>query len=126
MGLTIAQGYLCITLGSAANTESAILTNFYVHNLPPTETRTDLLKTIVAFLSHNRMVLRIQRAGKMLTMTEDESPEKTIKLSGVPNEEAVCPFSCGKWKRAGDALVFFMLFVTPFLFLLALIMTSFN
>ncbi len=59
-------------------------------------------------------------------MTEDEAPEKTIKLSRAPNEEAVCPFSGGKWKRAGDALVFFMLFVTPFLFLLALIMTSLN
>ena len=52
-------------------------------------------------------------------MTEDES----ITLSGVPEEEICCPFSEGKWKKAGDALVFFMLFVTPILFLIALITT---
>ena len=56
-------------------------------------------------------------------MTEDETPEPTVTISGVPDEEIVCPFSTGKWKRAGDALVFFMLFVTPILFLIALITT---
>lgn len=56
-------------------------------------------------------------------MTEGENPEPTITLTGVPDEEVVCPFSKGKGKKAGDALVFFMLFVTPFLFLIALIMT---
>ncbi len=59
-------------------------------------------------------------------MTKDDTPEQTITISGVPDEEVVCPFSKGKWKKAGDALVFFMLFVTPFLFLIALIMTSLN
>ena len=56
-------------------------------------------------------------------MTKDEAPEKILTLSGVPQEENVCPFSKGKWKKAGDALVFFMLFVTPVLFLIALIST---
>ena len=59
-------------------------------------------------------------------MSEDEAPEPTITLSGVPNDEVVCPFSKGKWKKASDALVLFMLFVTPFLFLIALIMTRLN
>ena len=57
-------------------------------------------------------------------MSEDESPVETLTLSGVPNEEVVCPFSTGKWKKAGDALVFFMLFVTPILWLIALISTK--
>ena len=56
-------------------------------------------------------------------MSEDESPEETLTLSGVPSEEIVCPFSKGKWKKAGVALVFFMLFVTPILFLIAIITT---
>jgi hypothetical protein len=56
-------------------------------------------------------------------MTKDEVPEKTFTLSGVQQEENVCPFSKGKWKKAGDALVFFMLLVTPVLFLIALIST---
>ncbi len=56
-------------------------------------------------------------------MTENEAPEPTVTISGVTHEEIVCPFSHGKWKKAGDALVFFMLFVTPVLFLIALIMT---
>lgn len=59
-------------------------------------------------------------------MTEEEASETTITLSGVPQEEIVCPFSKGKWKRVGDALVFFMLFVTLVLFLIALIMTRLN
>jgi hypothetical protein len=56
-------------------------------------------------------------------MSDDETPEETLTLSGVQNEEIVCPFSSGMWKKAGDALVFFMLFVTPILWLLALITT---
>ncbi|MBY8998283.1 MAG: hypothetical protein KGD60_11150 [Candidatus Thorarchaeota archaeon] len=59
-------------------------------------------------------------------MTKDEASEQTIILSGVPNEEIVCPFSKGKWKKTGDALVFFVLFVTPVLFLIAIIMTGLN
>jgi len=59
-------------------------------------------------------------------MTKDEAPEQTVTLSGLPDEEIVCPFSIGRWKKAGDALVFFMLFVTPILFLIALIMTRLN
>ncbi len=56
-------------------------------------------------------------------MTEDGSPERTIMLSGVIGEETICPFSKGRWKKIGDAVVFFMLFVTPVLFLLAILMT---
>jgi hypothetical protein len=59
-------------------------------------------------------------------MTKEEPPEQTITLSGVPDEEIVCPFSKGKWTKAGDALIFFMLFVTPILFLIALVMTGSN
>ncbi|MFX1559008.1 MAG: hypothetical protein ACFFBL_00295 [Promethearchaeota archaeon] len=55
-------------------------------------------------------------------MTEDD-PESTIIISGVTHEEIVCPFSQGKWKKASDALVFFVLFITPVLFLIALITT---
>ncbi len=57
-------------------------------------------------------------------MSKEDSPEYTIRRTGVPHEEVVCPFSNGKWKRVGDALVFFMLFVAPVLFLIALILTS--
>ncbi|MHA2397136.1 MAG: hypothetical protein ACXAC0_10565 [Candidatus Thorarchaeota archaeon] len=56
-------------------------------------------------------------------MTKHEDPETTLTLSGVPQDGIVCPFSKGKWKKAGDALVFFMLFVTPILFLIAFITT---
>jgi len=56
-------------------------------------------------------------------MAKNKAPDQTITLSGVPDEEIVCPFSRGKWKKAGDALVLFMLFVTPILFLIALITT---
>ena len=62
----------------------------------------------------------------LVDMNEDDSPEQTITISGVPEDQVVCPFSRGKWKKVGDALVFFMLFVTPFLFLIALVMTSIN
>ena len=58
-------------------------------------------------------------------MSEDESLEETLTLSGVPSEEVVCPFSTDKWKKAGDVVVFFMLFVTPILFLIALNTTRF-
>jgi hypothetical protein len=56
-------------------------------------------------------------------MAKEEAPDQTFALSGVPDEEIVCPFSRGKWKKVGDTLVFFMLFVTPILFLIALITT---
>ena len=56
-------------------------------------------------------------------MTEDEAPDATITISRVTHEEPICPFSKGKWKKVGDALVFFMLFVTPVLFLVALVLT---
>jgi hypothetical protein len=57
-------------------------------------------------------------------MTEDEGFEKTISIAEQISEEIYCPFSRGKWKKAGDALVFFMLFVTPLLWLIALIATK--
>jgi len=47
-------------------------------------------------------------------MIEDEAPERTITVSGMPDGEVFCPFSKGKWKKAGDAFVFFML-VCPYL-----------
>ena len=56
-------------------------------------------------------------------MSEDELKESTITVAGMTHDELSCPFSRGKWKKVGDALVFFMLFVTPVLFLVALIMT---
>ena len=56
-------------------------------------------------------------------MSEDESPAPTVTLSGVPDEEVACPFSKGRGKKVGDALVFFMLFIAPILFLIALIQT---
>ncbi|MHA3962268.1 MAG: hypothetical protein AM325_001905 [Candidatus Thorarchaeota archaeon SMTZ1-45] len=56
-------------------------------------------------------------------MTDDETPKVTMMLPGVSHEEVTCPFSKGRLKRIGDALVFFMLFVTPILFLLALLTT---
>ncbi|MFW9832921.1 MAG: hypothetical protein ACFFEK_02915 [Candidatus Thorarchaeota archaeon] len=57
-------------------------------------------------------------------MTEDGSFKKTISIAGQISEENYCPFSRGKWKRAGDALVFFMLFVTPLLWVISLIVTN--
>ena len=56
-------------------------------------------------------------------MSEDELKESTITVAGTTHDELSCPFSRGKWKKVGDALVFFMLFVIPVLFLVALIMT---
>ena len=56
-------------------------------------------------------------------MRDNEDTGPTITLSGAHQEQAVCPFSKGLWKKAGDALVLFMLFVTPILFLVALFMT---
>ena len=56
-------------------------------------------------------------------MTDDDAQEQTLMLSDIPEDGIVCPFSRGKWKRAGDALVFFMLFITPILFLIAIITT---
>ncbi len=59
-------------------------------------------------------------------MTGDETPKTTVLLSSIPSEAATCPFSKGRWKKVGDALVFFMLFVTPILFLLSLLITGLN
>jgi len=56
-------------------------------------------------------------------MSEDENPTLILTLSGVPDEEVACPFSEGLGKKVGDALVFFMLFIAPILFLIALIQT---
>ena len=56
-------------------------------------------------------------------MTEEDTPEPALTLSGVTHKEMICPFSSGKWKRVGDALVLFMLFIAPILFLIALITT---
>jgi hypothetical protein len=57
-------------------------------------------------------------------MLEDEDLNRIHSLSGVPQDELICPFSRGKWKRVGDALIFFMLVVTPILFLIVLITTK--
>jgi hypothetical protein len=57
-------------------------------------------------------------------MIEDDTSKTTIKLSGLDHEERVCPFNNGPWKKVGDALVFFMFFVTPILFLITLIITG--
>ena len=56
-------------------------------------------------------------------MKEEENSELSVPLTEVTHERTVCPFSEGKWKRVGDALVFFILFVTPVLFLIAIITT---
>jgi hypothetical protein len=56
-------------------------------------------------------------------MSHDDIPDEIMTLSGVPDEEVVCPFSKGRGKKVGDALVFFMLFIAPILFLIAIIQT---
>lgn len=57
-------------------------------------------------------------------MTDEDTPEPTMTISGVNHNEIICPFSSGKWKRFGDALVFFVLFIAPILFLIAIITTK--
>jgi hypothetical protein len=122
MGFSIAHGNLCVSLGSATNAKRSICSYLHIHNLPPIDIRTGLLKTIVEIPVHNRMVIRTLK-NKRDIMSGEEVPEESITLSGVPHEEVVCPFSEGRWKLAGDALVLFMLFVTPILFLIAIIIT---
>jgi len=56
-------------------------------------------------------------------MAEDEDVELTITLSGVSDEGVVCPFTDGRWKKVGDALVLFMLIGMPILYLIAILMT---
>jgi hypothetical protein len=56
-------------------------------------------------------------------MRKDDAPETTITPSGVLHEEITSPFSKGKWKKTVDALTLSMIFVTPILYLIALIMT---
>ncbi|MGY5864177.1 MAG: hypothetical protein RTV41_06200 [Candidatus Thorarchaeota archaeon] len=56
-------------------------------------------------------------------MSEDEVVEGTITVSKISEERAVCPFSKGRWKKAGDALVLFMLVGTPILYLVVFLLT---
>ena len=55
-------------------------------------------------------------------MSEDETVEKIVTLSGVSEERAVCPFSKGKWKKVSDALVLFMLIGMPILYLIVFLL----
>ena len=55
-------------------------------------------------------------------MSEDEVVERTITVSSISEERAVCPFSKGRWKKAGDALVLFMLVGMPILYLIAFLL----
>ncbi|MFW9767415.1 MAG: hypothetical protein ACFFF9_11320 [Candidatus Thorarchaeota archaeon] len=55
-------------------------------------------------------------------MDDNESTDLTITISDS-SEGGVCPFSHGRLKKAGDALVFFMLFVVPFLYLVVFLIT---
>lgn len=55
-------------------------------------------------------------------MIQDEIDEKTITLLGVSEERTICPFSEGRWKKAGDALVLVMLFGMPILYLIAFLL----
>ncbi|MHA2024702.1 MAG: hypothetical protein ACW98U_02280 [Candidatus Thorarchaeota archaeon] len=53
-------------------------------------------------------------------MAGDEVVEKNIT---VQNNGAVCPFSKGRWKKAGDALVLVMLVGMPILYLVVFLLT---
>ncbi len=55
-------------------------------------------------------------------MPEEEVYETTINLQDVSDDSVVCPFSVGRWKKVGDTLVLFMLFVMPVLYLIAILM----
>jgi hypothetical protein len=55
-------------------------------------------------------------------LAEDEDFEKTITLSSVSDEGVVCPFTEGRWKKAGDALVLFILIGMPILHILAFLL----
>jgi hypothetical protein len=56
-------------------------------------------------------------------MAEDEVGEKTITLLELSEERTVCPFSEGRWKKAGDVLVLFMLVGMPILYLIVFLLT---
>ncbi|MFW9807117.1 MAG: hypothetical protein ACFFFK_10355 [Candidatus Thorarchaeota archaeon] len=57
-------------------------------------------------------------------MSNDKEHEHIVVIPENPQEEIVCPFSQGKWKKVSDALVFFMLFVTPILWIIAIVITK--
>ena len=56
-------------------------------------------------------------------MDEDKTDELTMTISNITDDSAVCPFSRGRWKKVGDALVLFMLIVMPILYLIVFLMT---
>jgi hypothetical protein len=57
-------------------------------------------------------------------MPDQDFQKQSLIVSGGPYEQVTCPFSHGNWKKAGDALVFIMLFVTAVLVLIALLMNG--
>ncbi len=59
-------------------------------------------------------------------MTEESTPENIIDVPEANHEVMVCPFTKGRWKKASDALMFFMIFIAPILFLVSLIITNLN
>jgi hypothetical protein len=56
-------------------------------------------------------------------MEKDQSADSTMTISDITGDEIVCPFSGGKWKKAGDALVLFMLIGMPILYLIVFLIT---
>jgi hypothetical protein len=56
-------------------------------------------------------------------MVESEDAEKTLSLQGFPDEGIICPFSRGKWKKVGDALVLLWLIVMPILYIVFFLTT---
>ena len=57
-------------------------------------------------------------------MSNNEEHEHTVVIPENPHKEIVCPFTQSKWKKVSDALVFFMLFITPILWIIALVVTK--
>ena len=57
-------------------------------------------------------------------MPDKDSQEQSLIVSGGPYEQATSPLSHWSWKKAGDALVFIMLYIIPLLFLIVLVMAS--
>ncbi len=58
------------------------------------------------------------------TMTEETAPERILDVPQDIHEAEVCPFTKGMWKKAGDVLIFFMIFISPILFLVSLLITN--
>ena len=56
-------------------------------------------------------------------MEEKETTELTVSTHEFDQEGVVCPFTRGRWKKVGDALVFFMLFIAPILYLVVFLIT---